>query len=85
MRVFPPVAASGGYFLVVVWGLFIAVASLVVEHRIYGVWASVAATCGLSGKGSACRCRIHKFNPWFRKIPDSTEQVSPCMTTEPVL
>ena len=23
----------------------------------------------LSGKGSACQCRRHKFNPWVRKIP----------------
>ena len=22
----------------------------------------------LSGKESACKCRIHKFNPWVRKI-----------------
>ena len=60
MRVFPPVAASGGYFLVVVWGLFIAVSSLVVEHRIYGVWASVAATCGLSNYGS--QALEHRFS-----------------------
>ena len=23
----------------------------------------------LSGKGSTCQCRRHKFNPWVRKIP----------------
>ena len=58
MRVFPLVAASGGYFLVV-WGLFIVVASLVVEHKIYGVWASVAATCGLSNYGfSGSRAQV---------------------------
>ena len=44
---FSLVAASGGYSLVVVGGLLIAVPSFVVEHRFQGVWASVAA-CGLS-------------------------------------
>ena len=60
MRVFPPVAVSGGHFLVVVWELFIAAASLVVEHRIYGVWASVAATRGLSNYGS--QALEHRFS-----------------------
>ena len=31
--------ASGGYSLVLVHGLLIAVASLVVEHRFQGMWA----------------------------------------------
>ena len=35
------VAASGGYPLVAVRGLLIVVASLIVEHGFWGVWASV--------------------------------------------
>ena len=36
---FPLVAASGGSFLVGVPGLLIAVASLIVVHRLWGAWA----------------------------------------------
>ena len=36
--------ASGGYSLVVVLGLFIAVASLVVEPGPHGAWASVVGS-----------------------------------------
>ena len=32
----------------------------------------------LSGKESACQCRIHRFNPWSGKIPHAVEQLSPC-------
>ena len=40
----------------------------------------------LSGKESACRCKNHGFDPWPRKIPHATEQLSPCTPTiEPVL
>ena len=46
------VVANGGYSLVVVRGLLIAVASLVVEHGLKAVWASVVAMHGLSGCGS---------------------------------
>ena len=45
---FSLVAASGGYSPGVVPGLLIAVASLVVEHRLWGTWASVVVVCGLS-------------------------------------
>ena len=39
-----------------------------------------------SGKESACHCRRHRFNPWSRKIPHASEQLSPsATTTEPVL
>ena len=41
--------ASGGYSLVVVPGLFISVASLVVEPGPPGAWASVVAAGRLSG------------------------------------
>ena len=41
---FSLVAASRGSSLVAVHGLLLAVASLVVEHRLQGVRASVAAT-----------------------------------------
>ena len=40
----------------------------------------------LSGEESACQCRGHGFDPWFRKIPQGLEQLSPCTTTtKPVL
>ena len=48
VRGFSLTAASGGYSLVVVLGLFFAVASLVVEHRLWGLWASVVAVHQLS-------------------------------------
>jgi len=35
-----PVEVSGDYALVVMCGLFIAMASLVAEHRLEGMWAS---------------------------------------------
>ena len=44
---FSLVAASGSYSLVAVHGLFIAVASLVVEHRLSGAWASGVVALGL--------------------------------------
>ena len=32
------------------------------------------------------QCRGHGFEPWSRKIPHATEQLSPCATTtEPAL
>ena len=33
---------------------------------------------------SACQCRGHRFDPWSRKIPHATEQLSPCTKTKPV-
>ena len=40
----------------------------------------------LSGKESACQCRRHGFDPWPRKIPHTTEQLTPFgKTTWPVL
>ena len=47
---FSLVAASGGYSLVVVCWLLIAVTSLV-GHRLWGMWASVVAAHGLSSRG----------------------------------
>ena len=46
------VVASTAYCVVVVCGLLIAVASLVVEHRLWGAWASAVAMYGLSSCGS---------------------------------
>ena len=43
---------EGGCSLVVVHGLFVAVASLVSEHGLLGVWTSVVAARGLSSRGS---------------------------------
>ena len=40
----------------------------------------------LSGKESACLCRIHGLDPWSGKIPPAAEQLSPRVTnTEPAL
>ena len=33
-----------------------------------------------SGQESACKCRGHGFDPWFKKIPQAVEQLSPCTT-----
>ena len=39
-----------------------------------------------SGWESACQCRGHGFDPWFRRIPHAAGQVGPCVTAiEPVL
>ena len=46
------VAVSGGYTLAAVHGLLTAVASLVAEHRLQGVQASVVAAPGLSSCGA---------------------------------
>ena len=35
----------------------------------------------LSGKESTCQYRGHGFDPWSRKIPHATGQLSPCATT----
>ena len=45
---FSLVATSGGYSLVAVHSLLIAVASLFAEHRLYDTWASAVAVQGLS-------------------------------------
>ena len=50
---------------------------------------SILRVCGLSmmayGK-ECCQCKGHEFNPWSRRIPRASEEVSPCITTiEPAL
>ena len=49
---FSLVVGSGGYSPVVVHGLHTAVTSLVMEHGLWGMWASVAVAPGLSSCGS---------------------------------
>ena len=44
--------ASEGCSLVAVHRLFFVVASLIVEHRLWGTWTSVAVAHGLSSCGS---------------------------------
>ena len=40
----------------------------------------------LSDEESACQSRGHRFDPWSRRIPHASEQLSPCATAlEPVL
>ena len=52
MHRFSPVAASSRYSLATARGLFTAMASPLVEHGFYDLWASVAAALGLSSCGS---------------------------------
>ena len=51
---FSLIVASRGYFLVTVLGLLIAVASLVLEHKLKGVRASIIWAHGLS----SCSCWV---------------------------
>ena len=53
---------SGAYSLVAVHALLIAVASSVVEHRLQGAQASVAAARGLSSCGS--QALEHRLNSY---------------------
>ena len=47
---------------------------------------SLGLPCWLIGKESTCQCRRPGFNPWSRKNPHATEQISLGATTiEPVL
>ena len=48
----PIVAVSGSYSLVAVLRLLVGVASLVAEHGLQGMWASVVVACGLQRAGS---------------------------------
>ena len=49
-------------------------------------WGGCGLPWWLSGKEFTCQCRRHGSDPWSRKIPHATEQLSPCATTtEPVL
>ena len=34
-----------------------------------------------SSEESLCQCRRHRFDPWCRKIPRASDQLSPCATT----
>ena len=56
---------SGGYFLVAVRGLLIAVASPDAEHRLSGMEASVVAACRLSSCDTrAVEHRLNSCDPW---------------------
>ena len=63
MGVLPVVAATRGYSLVAVHELFIAVASLVADHRLQGTCCSVVAAHGLVAlqhvESSGTRNRTH--------------------------
>ena len=56
----------------------IAVGSLVVEHRIWGTWASVVAEQGLRSWGS--RAPEHRLNGthWYSMVPNGTQPKSLC-------
>ena len=48
-------------------------------REIWNEWQGLP--CWSSGWDSACQCRGHGFDPWSRKIPHATGQLSPCTTT----
>ena len=58
---FSLIAGSWGYCLLLVHGLLIAVASLVVEHRLQGAWASVAV---VHGPNCFRACGIFQVQGW---------------------
>ena len=55
------VVASGDYSPVAMYGLLLSVASLIVEHRLYGIWASVVAALRLS---CSVTCGIFLHQGW---------------------
>ena len=81
--------ASGGYSLVAMRGLLIAVASFL-EHRLWSIWASVVAVHGLSSLGSWTlehRTSSCGSQTWLlrgmRDLPrPGIEPVSPALTGE---
>ena len=83
------VVASGGYSLVAMRGLLIAVASFL-EHRLWSIWASVVAVHGLSSLGSWTlehRTSSCGSQTWLlrgmRDLPrPGIEPVSPALTGE---
>ena len=93
---FSLVAKNGGYPLFAVHWLLIAMAFLVVEHGLYGSWASVFTACGPSSYGSwalehkfsSCEARTYLFLgtwdlPGPRIEPMSPELAARFFTTEP--
>ena len=59
------VLQGGGYSLLVVCELLVVVASLVVEHRLWGIQASVVAARGLGSCGlQAPECRLNSCGTW---------------------
>ena len=56
---FSPVATSGGYSLVAVFGL-LTQWLLLLEHRLYGAWATLAVACGLGS--CAWRALEHRLS-----------------------
>ena len=90
------VAKNGGYPLFAVHWLLFAMAFLVVEHGLYGSWASVFTACGPSSYGSwalehkfsSCEARTYLFLgmwdlPGPRIEPMSPELAARFFTTEP--
>ena len=57
---FSLVAEIKGYYLVVMHRFLIAMASLVAEHGLQGVWASVLVAYGISSCGS--QALVHRLN-----------------------
>ena len=57
-----------------------AVFSIALASGKEGLWLQVLFLLGLprwlSGKGSTCQCRKHRFNPWVRRIPWRREWLS---------
>ena len=88
---FSLVAVSRGCSLVAVLRLVIMVASLVVEHRLWGMPAPVVVTCGLSSCGfQALEPRLDSCGSWAYllqgtwDLPRSgVEPVSPALVGRP--
>ena len=57
------IAASRGYSLVALCGLLIAMTSLVAEHELQSVQASVVVACGLSHCGTRAQLALCRWNP----------------------
>ena len=93
---FSLVIESGGYSLVVGWGLLVAVASLVAEHGFWGTPASGVVDCGLRSCGfqalehrfSICGTRAELLCGMWHLSGSGIKPMSPALaggfyTTEP--
>ena len=70
--------ARGGHSIDAVHGLLLAVASLVVEHRLQGTWASVVTACGASlgavlGLSYPIACGILFLRPGVKPVSPALE------------
>ena len=85
---FSPVVVSRNYSLALACKLLIAVASLVVEHRLQGSWASVVTAPGLRTCGSrALKHSLSSCDTWAQLLPryvGSSQGLNLCLIHWPV-